>query len=80
MFMKAIHEWKKGRIETFGTHKLKSKLCLVYLEVKLQERYWRLTYLQIKMPQYKPYNVFRSKETTIKVPLMFLDVKKVKES
>ena len=39
----------------------------------------RLAYLQIKMPQNRPNNVFRSKRTTNKVPLMFLDAKKLKE-
>ena len=38
----------------------------------------RLTYLQIKMPQNRQNNVFRSKQTTNKVPLMFLDAKKLK--
>ena len=36
----------------------------------------QLTYLQIKMGQKKKYNAFRSKQTTNKVPLMFLDVEK----
>ena len=39
----------------------------------------QLTYLQIKMPLNRPNNVFRDKETTNKVPLMILDVKKLKE-
>ena len=39
----------------------------------------RLTYLQIEMPQNRRNNVFRSKQTINKIPLMFLDVKKLKE-
>ena len=40
----------------------------------------RLTYLQIKMPQNRRNNVFRSKQATKKAPLMFLDVKKLEET
>ena len=33
----------------------------------------------MKMPQNRRNNVFRSKQTIRKIPLMFLDVKKLKE-
>ena len=39
----------------------------------------QLTYLQIKMPQNARNNVFRSKQTIKKVPMMFLDVEKLDE-
>ena len=39
----------------------------------------QLTYLPVKMPPNKPNKLFRRKQTTNKVPLIFLDVKKVKE-
>ena len=39
----------------------------------------RLAYLQIKMSQNSQTNVFTSNHTTNKVPLTFLDVKKLKE-
>ena len=38
-----------------------------------------LMYLQIKIPPKGPNNVFRRKQTTNKVPLMFVDVKKLKK-
>ena len=39
----------------------------------------QLMHLQIKMPQNRRNNVFRSKQTIKKVPLMFSDVKNLKE-
>ena len=39
----------------------------------------RLTYLQIKIAQNRPNNLFRSKQTTNKLALIFEDVKKLKE-
>ena len=38
-----------------------------------------LNYLQIKMSQNRWNSVFTRNQTTTKVPLMFLDVKKFKE-
>ena len=35
----------------------------------------QLTYLQIKVPQNIPNNVFRINQTLIKVPLILLDLK-----
>ena len=39
----------------------------------------QLTCLQIELQQNRRNNAFRSKQTTNKVPLMFLDVEKLKE-
>ena len=39
----------------------------------------QVKYLQIKMPENIPNDVLRSKWTSSKIPLMFLDVKKLKE-
>ena len=39
----------------------------------------QLTYLQIKMSQNRPNHVFTSNQIRIKVPLMSLDVKKLKK-
>ena len=36
-------------------------------------------YLQVKMPENGRKNIFRNKEITNKVPLMFLDVKVLTE-
>ena len=39
----------------------------------------RLMYLQIELQQNRRNNAFRSNQTKNKVPLMFLDVEKLKE-
>ena len=36
-------------------------------------------YFQVEIPESGTKNIFRDKQTTKKVPLMFLDVKVVKE-
>ena len=60
-----LNDRKKGTTKDFSSYKLTSKLCLMYLEVKLQQD-------SIK-------NVFRGKKTpTLKVSLMLLDIKILK--
>ena len=61
----------KGKCYVFSGFKKRTKVCLVYLEC--------LMYFQVKMPGKGRKNIFRDKQTTNKVPLMFLDVKVLTE-
>ena len=53
----------------------RDKVPLVYLDGKLQEDRYSGCNFQGKKPEIGKKNIFTEKQTTKKVPLMFLDVK-----
>ena len=50
----------------------------VFRALTLTRQVWFM-YFQVESPENGTKNIFRDKQTTKKVPLMFLDVKVVKE-
>ena len=66
----------------FSGYKQRNKVPLVCLECKLQhDRHEWIEWMnfEVKMPQNGRKNIFRDKQTTKKVPLIFLDVQVVTE-
>ena len=71
---------KKGMTNTFGSPKLTSKQCLVYLEGKPQQGTcgWRI--FKLSLQKTREIIHLKKKQKINKVPLMFLDVEMFKES
>ena len=64
--------------DDFNGHKQRSKVCVVYLEFKLHQDRYSCCISKLK-PQNGRINVFRVKQATTSVPLIFLDDKMLKE-
>ena len=60
-------------------YKQRKKDCLMYLQSKTPSRSLCLIHFQVKMPENGRNKIYRDKQTTNKVPLMFLDVKLLTE-
>ena len=59
----------------FSSYKQRNKVPLVFLEWQLQQdRLWFM-HFQVENPENGRENIFRDKQTTKKVPLIFLNVK-----
>ena len=78
MFWRPNHSMKVNW-DVWRDYKETSKVSFVYLECKLQQDKYSLMYIQTQMPQSGTKNIFSNKETTNKVPLMFLNVKVLKQ-
>ena len=66
---------KKGMNYAFSSYKVTRKLCLVHLEIKLQQNRCGWLDLLIKMLQHERNKIFRGKQASNQVSLLFLDVK-----
>ena len=76
LYRLSLKDREKGTTKAFSSYKLKSTLCLVYLEIKLQQN----KHLVISLPENGRSKVFRGKQAPNKVPLLFLDVKLLEET
>ena len=65
-----LNDRKKGKNNAFNSYKLKSKMCVVYLEVTATNHVQLLDFVT-KMPENGRNMVFRAKHSPKKVPLLF---------
>ena len=66
----------KGKCDTFSSYKQTSSVCMVHFEVKLHKDVSKTALKCLKNDRNK---VFRGKQPSKKVPLLFLDVNIFKE-
>ena len=74
-----LHDTKRGTTKAFGSYKVTSKLCLIYLELQLQQdrRGWRIYQLNCHKPGETMH--LEAYKQQIKYCWCFKDVEKVKK-
>ena len=61
----------KGKCYVVSGYKQRNKVCLEFLKYKLLRRWLLFIDFHVKMTENGTKNMFKEKETTNKVPLMF---------